>query len=398
MKTNRFSPIIIIGLILTLGLAACGGPATTLAPASATSGGAAGVTQPAQATAEPLTAALSELVNSVEVKAAAQVGFAPAVDGDTVEVGDQVRTGAQSSAKITLSDGTIVRVGADASFVLQEMVPSDENFVTRLKLEVGELWVSLVGGAMEVETPVGVAAVRGSYAGFAFDPVTGTLYIKCLEGSCDATNENGEIQLGNFQGTTLTEAGPGPVLILTGQDLEDFMNANPDVANAIVATLTAAPPATATPVLTDTIAPTRTTGNFVLLFVGLRGQNQIFITFDVPLPVLGSFHGETEGRNYDCSLVPDIPGRLFCTGPLLIPGQRVQFSLFLDGFDSPMWVGEITMPVSDTPYAGSALENSPLYRALSQQQKQTPIGPISGLVTMAEVVMAGWAYRRRGRS
>jgi hypothetical protein len=190
---------------------------------------------------------VGEIVQDVQARNPTDTGFNAAQEGLKLNVGGQIKTGAVSQARLDLSDGTIVRIAADSSFLLQELSPAGANWVTRVQLELGKVWVSLSGGTLEVETPVGVASVRGSFAGFAFDPVTGTLFIQCLEGSCSATNANGQIDLGNFQGSSLTQAGPGKVIILTGQDLQDFMRNNPEVGNAIVATLTAAPPATGTP-------------------------------------------------------------------------------------------------------------------------------------------------------
>ncbi len=229
-----------------LALAACARQPTPLAPTP---------------TVDARSAAVNEIVRVVEARAVEGGTFAQVDVGYVLTAGGQVHTGRDSRARLDLSDGTILRLGQDTSFVLQEITPSAAGggLLARIKLEAGKIWVSLSGGTLQVETPVGVASVRGSFAvlqydpGDPADPDDDLLVLDCLEGSCGAKNENVDAQLGNLERVALNRIGQLR-LTLTGADVQAFLMENPE-GQSIAATLTAAPPATGTP----TAVPTGTT-------------------------------------------------------------------------------------------------------------------------------------------
>ncbi len=247
-------------VVLALLLAACGGQPT----AAPTATGA-----PHE---EARSATLSEVVNVVEARPAEAESFAQANDGFVLEVGSQVRTGQASSVRLDFSEGTIVRVSQDSSFSVQKLDVSVNNPLTRLALETGKLWVSLTGGALEVETPVGVASVRGSFAVFEYDPgdpddpTDDVLVIDCIEGTCSAQNQNFDETAGNLEQIVLSNGGEELTrIVLTGEAVQEFINNNPEVGAAIIATLTAAAPTSTTPptntatsIPTDTALPVPT--------------------------------------------------------------------------------------------------------------------------------------------
>lgn len=128
--------------------------------------------------------------------------------GDYVAAGGLVRTGLESKVRLDFTEGTIVRLGASSEFAVTEMSASSADPFTRLSLFAGQLWVILNGGQLEVETPVGVAAVRGSYLGVLYDPGTQRLTVTCLEGQCSLADTNGvRVDLVNGQMSEI--AGPG---------------------------------------------------------------------------------------------------------------------------------------------------------------------------------------------
>jgi len=225
-------------------------------------------------------AIVSEIVNDVEAKASDAEAFAEAGNGTVVNAGGQVRTGDASKARLDFSGGSIIRLAANSIFSVQQVETANGGLLARLKLEVGKIWVSLSGGAVEVETPVGVASVRGSFAIIAYDPgdpndpSDDVLILDCLEGNCGFKNDSVDEELGNLEGLVLTGGTQIEHVILTGADVESFLNDNPE-GQEIKATLTAAvsetptetqaPPtptdtATLTPLPTDTStsAPTDT--------------------------------------------------------------------------------------------------------------------------------------------
>ena len=249
----RLSRRTIFALLVTgaLLLGACGRRATPTPLAS-----------PAPATADPRTAVISEIVNDVAARPSAAEAFAAATTGFALHIGGQVQTGDDSRARLDFSDGVIIRVAANSTFTMQDTAPAPEGFVRRLQLEAGKLWVSLTGGEVQVETPLGVASVRGSFAVFEYDlgdpndPNDDVLTLECLEGQCGFGNE----QLGNLEKITVTQGGQNITRVtLTGQAVQAFLQNNPE-GQRIVVTLTAAAEATGTaqPTTTDTPRPTDT--------------------------------------------------------------------------------------------------------------------------------------------
>jgi hypothetical protein len=246
--------LVSFSVVLALLLAACGSQ-----PATAPTATGAPQEQARSAT-------LSEVVNVVEARPAEAESFAQASDGFVLEVGSQVRTGQASSVRLDFSEGTIVRISQNSSFGVKRLDTSANNPLTRLALETGKLWVSLTGGTLEVETPIGVASVRGSFAVFEYDPgdpddpTDDVLVIDCLEGTCTAQNQNFDETAGNLEQIVLSNGGEELTrIVLTGEDVQEFINNNPEVGAAIVATLTAAAPtATTPPTNTATSLPTDT--------------------------------------------------------------------------------------------------------------------------------------------
>ncbi len=242
MLGSRLSIVLIVAGLL----AACGQPAagTAAAPTAARS------------------ATVAEIVNEVQARPSAAAAFAVVASGFVLDVGGQLKTGIASQARVDFADGSILRVAENSYFTLDDSSQSDGDWLTRLTLEAGKVWVSLTGGAMEVVTPVGVASVRGSFAVFEYDPgdpadpKDDVLVVGCIEGSCGAHVGTGDEQLGNLEQVTLTNGGEHVVrIVLTHQAVQEFIEQNPEVGQAIAATLTAAPPPTDTPPPTHTDTP-----------------------------------------------------------------------------------------------------------------------------------------------
>jgi LysM repeat protein len=194
-------------------------------------------------------ATVSEVLNIVEVKVFAEANFMPVQDGAVIGVGGQVRTGTGSRARVDLSEGAIVRLGADSVFTVEALTDSGGGPFMLVKLELGKLWASLTGGNLQVITPVGVASVRGSFAVFEYnpgnpdDPSDDVLILDCIEGECNVQNSAVDEQAGNLQRIVLGNGGQEVTrATLTGEDVQNFIAVNPDVANAVAATLTAAAP------------------------------------------------------------------------------------------------------------------------------------------------------------
>jgi hypothetical protein len=246
---SRFLALI---LVLTMLLAACGrAPGTNVR------------TDPAAGFASDLTAALSELQGTVEIRNPDQASFSAAADGLRLRVQGQVRTGADGRLRLDLSSGTVIRLAPNTLFTLQTNQQQEDSLLTRLVVGAGQVWVMLHGGQMEIETPSGVASVRGSYMSVWVDPLTQDVWVGCLEGLCRAENPTAALDMLAGQGAILYSSDPAgnappppPRLrFLTPQDINQFLANNPEaqtVMSSMAATASALPdsipPASATPV------------------------------------------------------------------------------------------------------------------------------------------------------
>src|SRR4029077_3964236 len=107
---------------------------------------------------------LHNLVNIVDVRDSPAVSFLAASEGHTVPEHGELRSGSASAARLDIGAGGMVRLGPLTSLGMELLGGTDSDPLTRLKLTQGQLWGSLSRGQFEAQTPMGVAAVRGSYA------------------------------------------------------------------------------------------------------------------------------------------------------------------------------------------------------------------------------------------
>jgi len=239
----RLACLVVSGWLIS----ACAGKPGFASPSSATP------------TLAPNLAAIGEIVKVVEGRATATPSFMPVVLGMVFSAGSDVRTGDESSSRLDFDDGTIIRLSANTTIHIQNINPASDP-IKKLQLAFGKLYISLTGGVLEVETPAGVATVRGSFAivqylpGNPATPNSDLVVLDCLEGACLAQNEVVDARLGNLERIAFNRAGQVQT-ILTAGDVQAFVQDNPE-SGRVVATLTAAPPATETPTPEDTLTLT----------------------------------------------------------------------------------------------------------------------------------------------
>lgn len=214
----------------------------------------------------PLTASLSEITGLVQVLKPVDGFFKDAFNGQNIQVKDQVLTHQDSRVRIDLSNGTMFRIGPFSSFILQEMEEQEDGIFTRLKLQIGKIWIILKGGAVDVETPSGVASVVGSYLfvevipGPPDSPDDIVTLITCLEGECVLENEGGSVTLGAGETAMVLNAQVPPTPgKMSHNDVNQWILFNPE-ATLVVVPLTATPtPGQDTPEQTEeTTTPTPT--------------------------------------------------------------------------------------------------------------------------------------------
>jgi len=182
-----------------------------------------------------LSVALSEIQGTVGVKPPESADFRPAT-GDTVltERG-QVKTGGDGRVRLDLSDGTIFRMAPMSLFELVSNQSTDQGLVIRLSLELGRLFIVLKGGSLDVETPSGVASVRGSFMMVEVNPDTLDVTVTCLEGHCEASNPAGKVQFGAGQKSLLLHRDPTSgqysapnVEPMTEEDYQKWLEGSPE--------------------------------------------------------------------------------------------------------------------------------------------------------------------------
>lgn len=189
-------------LLLTFVLGACASSAypaqgeSTQPPAGSESTAPAESTPPENSGPAPAAreAVLSEFENEVVVRAAFEGEFIPAEIGFIIQQGGGLQTGETGRARLDLKpEGTIVRVAPNSAFTLPQIVETDGEPKTTLDLFFGKIFILLNGGSVDVQTPSGVASVRGSLLSVSFDPVNGRIQAACLEGHCALQNEGGNV-------------------------------------------------------------------------------------------------------------------------------------------------------------------------------------------------------------
>lgn len=142
------------------------------------------------------SATFAELENIVEARPAPADEYAPASIGLTLFAGGAARTGDDGRARLDLApDATILRLAPNTIFTLSELKERDDGPFTILKLFIGNIYIILSGGELQVETPSGLASVRGSMMGVSYDPNTGAMTATCLEGHCSLRTKDRVVEL-----------------------------------------------------------------------------------------------------------------------------------------------------------------------------------------------------------
>ena len=99
-----------------------------------------------------LTAVLSEVEGEVIAKQANENDFSEVSNGFVLNSLGQVSTGFESKTRLDISDGSIVRLGANAVFTLEYGKEIEEGTNTKLELYLGQIWIILKGGSIDVDT------------------------------------------------------------------------------------------------------------------------------------------------------------------------------------------------------------------------------------------------------
>lgn len=212
----------VLFLLVNLLLSSCAGPAT-----------------PATPTVQPRTAQLSEINNSVSARETNAQEWGEANEGRVINVSGGVRTGDDARARLDTSEGSIIRIAANTEFELLEFPPELNSPITKLRLEAGKIWIivtdALSDGNIEIETPTGVATVRGSLMSVEQTTNSGAMQITCLEGTCRLRSSAGQfIDVLPGQQSDIPAPGqnPTPPQPMTAAQFQDWLGNVPEAVNA----------------------------------------------------------------------------------------------------------------------------------------------------------------------
>jgi hypothetical protein len=177
-------------------------------------------------------------------------------EGHLMRVNDELLTHRDARARLDLSNGTIIRVGPLSHFILKNMGQRAEGPFTRLKLEIGELFIILKGGSLDVDTPAGLASVRGSYMSVRVIRDTRETMMTCLEGNCQLGSGGGAVNLVAGQSAVVQnfEAAPAPGN-MSHDDVAHWLEFHPE-ATMVVVPLTPSVETLGQEVFTPTSTPT----------------------------------------------------------------------------------------------------------------------------------------------
>jgi hypothetical protein len=175
---------------------------------------------------------ISEIENSVSVRKTSAEDAVAAGMGMSILEGGSVETGDGGKARIDLMpEGTIVRVGPNSSFKLSQLVEESGEPKTKIELLFGKVYILLNGGTLSVETPSGVASVRGSLLSVEYDPETGQIRAACMEGHCGLQGDEGdEVEIPEGEESFIDEGEfPEDPFPMDQDEVEAWLDENPDL-------------------------------------------------------------------------------------------------------------------------------------------------------------------------
>ncbi len=220
------------------------------------------ITLPSGASSSSLSAQLSEINGVVQVRDGAQSAYNQVNNGFLLNAVMQLQTKEESKVRLDLSTGSIVRLGPSTFFFLQSEQAAAGGVLTQIKLQAGRLWTILNGGSLEVNTPGGLASVRGSYLSVWVEAGTNQIAVSCLEGHCGFQDAAGSVQLTSGQKVISSNTNVLPAVEKMDQsDLQDWLNNCPEAAAIVpqvINLLATSTPTLATTLSTETVTATPT--------------------------------------------------------------------------------------------------------------------------------------------
>lgn len=197
-------------------------------------------------------AILLEVEGRVKVKQPNSSSFVDGENGMILREGAQVVTEINGRAKIEFNEDHYSRMGPNTIFIFNSVGEQSGDFFANISLEIGEIWLIIKGGTIDVDTEVGLASVRGSYMSVSVDPVTGTERLTCLEGTCVVSNQAGSVQLGIGEiGIMLNSIIAPTPYCMSHSDVSVWLSVNPEATEVILTVTAGSPLCAGGPIVTN---------------------------------------------------------------------------------------------------------------------------------------------------
>ncbi|MGA1284998.1 MAG: FecR family protein [Prochlorothrix sp.] len=143
-------------------------------------------------------------------------GGRPAKAGDRLtQVGQGIRTGAGSSAIINVDDGIgIVRVSENTNLTVSRLSTlSNGGKVTEMNVTTGQARLQVrrfnnPSSRLQIQTPAGVAAVRGTEFGVTVSSLSGKLGMATTQGAVEVSAQNQTVLMEPNQYSTINPGEP----------------------------------------------------------------------------------------------------------------------------------------------------------------------------------------------
>jgi hypothetical protein len=234
MKKMLFNLLLALPVLV---LVACGGPsATTESPPAEVPQEAAepaqeqeaapAATSPLEPTLAPRSATLQSAEGTIQIRTNAGGGILAVEPGMALVAGNEIQTGPDGEAVLLLDDGTVIVVAENSTFTLTSLDGTPDIPITQSFLRNGQVFSIRdaplpQGAAYQVETPAGVATIRGSAMGVSFSPEFGSA-VTCLTGLCGAQAGGQDSPLAGGQAIDMTDAGLSEVTDMASEQIQEW--------------------------------------------------------------------------------------------------------------------------------------------------------------------------------
>jgi len=184
--------------------------------------------------AESAQISVIEIVNQVEVQRPGNSGlleaaFGPAYVGQELWPGDLVITNKSSEARVDITIREFTRITRTMPNTVWRLGSFAEDKGAVIELDQGTIFLFDNGDGRQqnwhinVVTPAGNAAPRGTWLSVSHDPETGITEVQCFRGECELENELGKVILKEEQKSNLSATRvPEIPVILDDEDKSRF--------------------------------------------------------------------------------------------------------------------------------------------------------------------------------